>query len=369
MTGKRILALQPMPGIGDMVWHVPHLRALAEARGSGQVTLLAKPSSHADVLLAQEPWVAKILWLQRPERKKKGIWQAFSGIWRRGGMEVAGALTPSQRSAAHDSTRHDGLWGMFRLASLLRQEQFDEVWIFHGSAHYLWSTFLAQIPMRLGYGHKQLSWLLTSSNILQDGERGGLMAVRAGYFADRHALPWRRHDRPIELMSSSNAWALKYLGPQKGLRIAIGIGGTDACRKWPLASWIALIHHILKAYPHAEVFLLGGLKERLDGREIMHHFRQESHVHLILDSTIQESMALLKYMTVFIGNETATLNLAANQETIAFGLFGGMILTHSPYIRAICTDPPGQGCAAISPTKVAAMIDQFLKPGEAPLKS
>ena len=45
-----VAVVQPLPGIGDMVWHLPHLRAIA-AHAGAPVTLIAKPRSLADQLL------------------------------------------------------------------------------------------------------------------------------------------------------------------------------------------------------------------------------------------------------------------------------------------------------------------------------
>ena len=47
----RTLIVQPLPGIGDMVWHLPHIHAIAATTVDGKVDLLTKPRSQADRLL------------------------------------------------------------------------------------------------------------------------------------------------------------------------------------------------------------------------------------------------------------------------------------------------------------------------------
>ena len=42
------LVIQPLPGICDMVWHLPHLDAIARTCPDGQVTVLTKRRSRAD---------------------------------------------------------------------------------------------------------------------------------------------------------------------------------------------------------------------------------------------------------------------------------------------------------------------------------
>ena len=40
---NKILVVQPLPGVGDMIWHVPHLRAIRRIEGNdAEIVLLAK---------------------------------------------------------------------------------------------------------------------------------------------------------------------------------------------------------------------------------------------------------------------------------------------------------------------------------------
>jgi heptosyltransferase-2 len=50
--------IQVKPGIGDVIWHLPFIRAIAAAAPDGQVTFFAPPTSAAKDLLAAEPRVA-----------------------------------------------------------------------------------------------------------------------------------------------------------------------------------------------------------------------------------------------------------------------------------------------------------------------
>ena len=54
--------IQPKPGIGDVIWHLPFIRAIAAAAPGGQVTFLAPPTSLARELLVAEPAVAETLY-------------------------------------------------------------------------------------------------------------------------------------------------------------------------------------------------------------------------------------------------------------------------------------------------------------------
>ena len=109
-----VLVVQPLPGIGDMVWHLPHLLAIARHEPEGRVSVLTKPRSLSDQLLSGLPEIADILWLER----KPG--------------------------------RHDGWRGFFRLVADLRTRHYRKLWILHDSGRYLLAGWLAGIPRRAG---------------------------------------------------------------------------------------------------------------------------------------------------------------------------------------------------------------------------
>jgi heptosyltransferase-2 len=107
--------IQPLPGIGDMVWHLPHLQAIA-AHAGAPVTLLAKPRSLADQLLVNEPAVGGIIWLD---------------------------LNPNGRRGAHD-----GIGGFRRLVQTLRQPGFGSVVLLHHSDRLAAAAWMAGVPDR-----------------------------------------------------------------------------------------------------------------------------------------------------------------------------------------------------------------------------
>jgi len=129
-----VAVVQPLPGIGDMIWHLPHLRALAAAAAGGAVTLIAKPRSAADQVLAAEPAVREVVWLDRNPEGRRG--------------------------------RHDGLAGMVRFVAALRARRFDAVVLLHHSHTLAAAMWLAGIPIRLGYGSGAQQWWLSRGPFL-----------------------------------------------------------------------------------------------------------------------------------------------------------------------------------------------------------
>ena len=52
---EKVAVIQVKRGIGDVIWHLPFIQAIAAASPGGQVTFLAPPSSCAEQLLAADP--------------------------------------------------------------------------------------------------------------------------------------------------------------------------------------------------------------------------------------------------------------------------------------------------------------------------
>ena len=82
---RRLLVVQPLVGIGDMVWHKPWIDHLA---GGFDVILAAKPTAHAKTLFHGTDGIVGWLDIDRSMRGRRG--------------------------------RHDGLAGLFRLAADFR---------------------------------------------------------------------------------------------------------------------------------------------------------------------------------------------------------------------------------------------------------
>src|ERR1700729_3049321 len=85
--------IQVKPGIGDVIWHLPFIRAIAAASPGGQVTFLAPPTSNARDLLEEEPGVGEVLYFEH------------------GGSELRRAIN------------------VLRLSRLLKRNNFQTLWV------------------------------------------------------------------------------------------------------------------------------------------------------------------------------------------------------------------------------------------------
>lgn len=297
------LVIQPLPGIGDMVWHLPHLHALAAASPDGRVSILTKPRSQADRLLRADPAIDRVFWVRR------------------------------------NPGPHDGLRGLFRLAALIRSGGFRRVWVLHDSSRYLLAAWLAGVPERLGYG-KGLQRLLQTSPVRlpKDGPRHPF--DKAHRLLELHGLHPEHYEPRLYVDQA--------LGVRVGERyarapqpwIAFGIGSSEAFKQWGQGRFAELARRV-REQTDASVILVGGPGEADMARWIAAEAGGEpNRVFQATDLGIDETAALLSRCRLYVGNDTGVLNVAAAVGVQALGLFGGSPpLMHSRHIHALV--PPG----------------------------
>jgi heptosyltransferase-2 len=164
----RTAVLLQWVGMGDLVWHVPYFRRVAQTSQAGQVSLIASPTVFAPQLVGHEPWVAEIIDFDRHPRRHEG---------RQG--------------------RHRGVLGLFRMGVELREKQFDRIVLFTNYTNRSLVALAAKIPERLGYGTTWLQRQLLSH----------------GPWIERYAGP-ATSNTPWPARASSVASAVKLAVPQ-----------------------------------------------------------------------------------------------------------------------------------------------------------
>ncbi|MCB1921612.1 MAG: glycosyltransferase family 9 protein [Candidatus Competibacteraceae bacterium] len=316
----RTLIVQPLPGIGDMVWHLPHIHAIAATTTTGQVDILTKPRSQADRLLCADSCVGRILWLER-------------------------------------DAGHAGVRGLLRLAALLRRTSYQRVWFLHASARYVLAAWLARIPERIGYGIGLQPLLLSIPVKLPAEFRHAPPMVRGDALLDVLGIPrFEPEPRLPVLATARHAVAERFAGwPQPW--IALGIGSSEPWKQWGAMRFAELALALPRHYA-GSIFIVGGPGERALADEILRRVQDSGGVAAdAVALPLEQTAALLASSRCYIGNDTGVLNMAAALGTPALGLFGGSSpLTHSRFIHAM-TSPAGQhGMTAIT---VARVLEAF----------
>lgn len=323
-----VAVIQPLPGIGDMIWHLPHIRALAAAVG-GPLTLIAKPRSAADQIFAAEPAVSDVVW--------------FDG-------------NPTGRRGAHD-----GPAGFLRFVATLRARRFDAIVILHHSHTLAAAARLAGIPVRHGYGAGAQRWLLNRRPFLSRTEQRLHPFDQASAWLRAAGIPQAETEPNLAVDPAARAQARQRLGPPTGPIVAIGVGSSEPYKQWGAANFAALIEGLIAAgWP--QVVLVGGSAEATLIADIFRRLGPRAPTVLsAVGWRLPDVAALFANATFYVGNDTGVLNMAAAVGIPAYGLFGGWPPLHHSQ-RIIPVLPPdgrtdkATGMARITPAAVLSRL-------------
>ena len=324
------LVIQPLPGIGDMVWHLPHLDAIARTCPDGRVTVLTKRRSRADELFAGSATVSRVLWLER----------AQTG-------DAAG--------------RHDGPLGAWRLAADLREHGFSAVWVLHDSPRYALAARLAGIPARIGYGAGRQRLFLSDRRTLAASDRRRPTVEKATRLLALHGIEAEPTPRFVPAADALGRIAARHGGRPRPW-IGLGVGASEPFKQWRAERFADLAER-LAAATGGTVFAIGGPSER----EAIDTVCAAGVAVPVLGLPLGQAAALARSCDLVIGNDTGLLNLAAATGVPSIGLFGGSPpLTQYPCLTAL--EPAGGATyrvdrmAAIGVETVMAAAERRLRP-------
>jgi heptosyltransferase-2 len=320
--------IQVKPGIGDVIWHLPFIRAIAAAAPDGQVTFFAPPTSAAKDLLVAEPRVAATVYF------------------------------------AHAGSELQRGINLVRLVALLRRHRLKSIWVLDRTIRPALAAALAGIPERIGLGFGTQSAFITNNGIgrehFHDHPIDWLRALMA---AMKVPLSSTEPDLqvPTALLTAVGEKFAQFARPW----IAIGIGASHPDKDWPDANWSEFLCALRTP---GTVFLVGGPANNGRAEKLVSAFGSGQIVNAC-GLRLIEAAALLRLADLFIGPSSGPLNLAAAGGTEAFGLFGSTpVLTYSKFIRAIVPEggPSPGGMARIAPAQVLERIAPYLSRRKAP---
>ncbi len=322
MTASAII--QPKPGIGDVIWHLPFIRAIAAVSPGGKVTFFAPPTSGALDLLAAEPSVAETL------------------LFEHSGSELRRGLN------------------LVRLTAMLRRRRFRSIWILDRTIRPAVAAFLAGIPQRIGVGLTAQRWFITNRGIAQSHFHDLPIACLVTLMADM-GVPLPTTEPQLRIKAETlAAVGAKFAGRPRPW-LVLGIGASHPDKEWPEPYWAELLA-TLRDRGSATLFLIGGPGHAARAQRLIAATAGAATIDAC-DLNLSEAVALLRHADLFIGNDSGPLNLAAAVGTDAFGLFGWTpVLTYSKFIHPIV--PPGGpapgGLQRIFPSEALKEIEPYL---------
>jgi heptosyltransferase-2 len=315
--------IQVKQGIGDAIWHLPFIRAIAAKTPEGAVTFLAPPSTRAKELLAAEPSVGEVVYFE------------------------------------HHGSEFKRAVNLAVLTALLRAKKFRRVWILDRTLRPAIAARLAGVPERIGPGDGAQRHFLTNPPI--DPRHFRELAMEwLRVFVEQMGVPVGSLEPDLKLPASLLAQvATRFQVPRPW--IVLALGSSHASKDWPDAHWAALLDTLRRRTP-GTVFLIGGAVNAPRARTLIARSAGAGAINAC-ELSIVEAAALLRLAELFVGPDSGPMNLAAAGATPAFGLFGSTpVLSYSRFIHAI--EPEGgqsaDGMLRITPREVIARIEPYL---------
>lgn len=327
------MILQPLPGVGDLVWHLKAVHAIAAAHPGREKVLLTKSRSRADEMFKADKAIDRVIWVDRADR-------------------------------------HSGPAGFIALVRDLKAEGIARSFQLHHSARYAAALALAGVPERFGYGTTAPTRWFTEPPHLGSEHRRDHPISLADQFIERCGFSIPDHAERLRVAPAlANDVQQRYAGCPKPW-IALGLGSSEAFKQWGAERFAALIKAIGEQ-TSATFFLMGGPGEAAFEGALQAAATEVAGKHRIVlapgfTAPMSEMVAIQAASDVYVGNDTSFLNISAAVGVPAFGLFGATeVLTFSPLIEAIKPDQGGisrqDGMARIDPKTVAEKVLQRLK--------
>lgn len=322
----KTLVIQPLPGIGDMIWHIPYIRAIARSSFEGTVTLLSRPSACSSQIFTSSPWVSEHILLTR-----------YRGI-------------------------QDYWWGYREISQFIYKQNFDRLFLLSSSSWCAMLSGLSRVPKRYGYGDRWNNRIFLNSPPYLPSHFYGMHPLeKAKAFAELHNFVPGENDHQLMISTSAFAVVNKRFSLLPKPWIAFGIGASAEFRCWPLDYFVDLAPRILQLFPSATIFLAGGQKEQHSAIYIAQKAMELHKIKLypVTDMPLTQTIALLSSCDLYVGNDTSLLNIAATTNVDAVGLFGVPYkpLDYSPRIKALKL-PHHTNMAKIQPEEVIKFIEQ-----------
>ena len=317
--------IQAKRGIGDVIWHLPFIRAIAAATPEHAITFLTPPSSRGAELLQAETCIARTLYFEH------------------GGSEIARAFQ------------------LVQLARLLRELHPKTVWILDKTMRPALAAMVARVPERIGMGIRTQRFVITNPGLDPSYDEVYPVECLIALLEQMH-IPLPTTEPNLTLPASAVASIAQRFQPHPRPWIVVGLGASTPNKDWSRAQWIAFIEAIRRR-TRGTIFMIGGSVNGPVAASLIESTAGASMIN-VCDLSLVESAALMKHADLFVGPNSGPMNIAAAVGTPAFGFFAtNKVLTYSRHIHAILPDDgrlAADGMQRLSPDRVVERIGPYL---------
>jgi len=300
-------------GIGDLIFRLPYIEAVAKQSKNNKVALIARPTCRPMDILRGVEYIEEIIIYDRWRKEdKKG--------------------------------EHRGLLGFFKLLKIVKAKKFERMVIFSDRIRYGLLAFMAGIPIRIGYGGFGWNWLQRfflnrkpyikkyNGPCITNYEWATELSIKHG-FTDKRLVP--RLKIPIELIE-------KHKDITNGLpdkNIVVAVGASVKHKDWGVENFTQLAIRLLEA--GYGVIFIGGKSEEAILKNIYEKTPDKLRIYLktLMPESVMDSAAIIKHCDICLGNDTGIVYVSAATESKTLVLIGNRpIPCHDPDIRYITAE-------------------------------
>jgi heptosyltransferase-2 len=225
--------------------------------------------------------------------------------------------------------QHSGVAGRERLARELRARKFDSALLLQNAFDAAWLVWRAGIPERIGYARDGRGLLLT--NAVPVPKTGEIpphekfyyleLLRRAGWIDNLTDDPFI----PLLVTENSRQRAAEFLtnagARPNAVRVAVGAGAAYGSAKcWPPARFAQTANQLQQQWD-ADVILFGAAGEAQVSSAIAAAMPRPP-IDLIGKSAVADLPAILSLCSVFVGNDSGAMHVAAAVGLPTVGIFG-----------------------------------------------
>ncbi len=281
----KTIVMQPLPGIGDMIWHTPHLHAIARHSAQQKITVLTKARSLAGEIFKIDSSIENIIHIAR-----------------------------------HPGS-HDKWWNFYKFSQQIKHMHFDRAIILHNSFRYALLAKMAGIKEIWGYKPVKGFSFINRGQILESEELSLHPRQKADIFCKQNGFDLIPEDDKIYVDVTAIPDLQKRLARYQSPLIVLGIGCSEVARMWPLERFASLIQQISAVYPQATFLACGGPQDSDFAQELAIVAPEKSFVLPMVDLSLSQMIALISMADLYVGNDTSLMNIAASLGKPTFGLF------------------------------------------------
>jgi len=224
-----------------------------------------------------------------------------------------------------DKGRHKNIFGKFRLARDLKKYHFDAAILLQNAFEAALITFLADIPLRIGYNTDVRQLLLThavtcTNEIKKKHQTDYYLNILRGIgiVEDNKELYLRLNQR--DRFQAEKILLEEQLSIDDTI-VGINPGATyGPAKQWPYDRFARLADRI-QTFTESRVIIFGGPNDKNLGENISQKM-QYRPIDLSGKTSLGEAMALIERCDLFITNDSGLMHVAAALDVPLIAVFG-----------------------------------------------